>query len=207
MNNQLPQQHEDVTIFQSAYKGEVSVVQNYLKNSTKDINAVDQDQRTLLHWACSGRYVDLAEFLIQQKIDVDKQDESGWTALIIAASVGSLPLVQLLIRVASINLVTNQHRNALHYACSKAYFDIVQVLVENGIEVGKQDISGQTPLFRACVAGHSKTVEYLISKGVNIHHLDGNNDTALHIAIENEHVKLVNLGGDCNFVDSKWGRL
>jgi ankyrin repeat protein len=199
MNQELPQQHQDVTIFQSAYKGEIEVVKNHLKHS-KDINAVDQDQRTLLHWACSGRHVELAEYLIEQKIDVDMQDESGWTALIISASVGSLPLVQRLLRIANINLTTAQNRNALHYACSKSYFEIAQLLVENGIEIAKQDVNGQTPLFRACVSGHVKTVEYLLSKGVNLHHLDANNDTALHVAIENEHsevaILLIQKGAD-----------
>jgi 26S proteasome non-ATPase regulatory subunit 10 len=43
-----------------------------------------QDERTPLHWAASSGSTEITGFLIDQKAEVDEQDNSGWTPLHIA---------------------------------------------------------------------------------------------------------------------------
>jgi len=43
-----------------------------------------QDGRTALHWAAFSGSLDIMQFLLEQKAEVDKIDGSGWTALHIA---------------------------------------------------------------------------------------------------------------------------
>jgi 26S proteasome non-ATPase regulatory subunit 10 len=48
----------------------------------------DDDGRLPIHWAASANNFDIFSLLVQQKaFDPDVQDDSGWTPLMIAASV------------------------------------------------------------------------------------------------------------------------
>ena len=98
----------------------------------------DQDERTPLHWACSFQRVDMVKLLLNPsqvdnkagnisestglssgssnnvkpiKIDIDDlQDASGWTPLHIAAAVGNLDIVKLLVErdpAPDVNLQTS----------------------------------------------------------------------------------------------------
>jgi hypothetical protein len=40
-----------------------------------------QDSRTPLHWAASAGHIDVATYLLANGAEVDKVDDSGWTAL------------------------------------------------------------------------------------------------------------------------------
>ena len=54
---------------------------------------MDADGRTLLHWACSGKHLDLVNILLDRGFPVDTSDEENWTPLIIAVSVGNSEIV------------------------------------------------------------------------------------------------------------------
>jgi 26S proteasome non-ATPase regulatory subunit 10 len=43
-----------------------------------------QDTRTPLHWAASAGHLDVVTYLLANDAEVDKTDDSGWTALHIA---------------------------------------------------------------------------------------------------------------------------
>ncbi len=43
-----------------------------------------QDSRTPLHWAASGGHLDVVTYLLTNRAEVDKTDDSGWTALHVA---------------------------------------------------------------------------------------------------------------------------
>lgn len=43
-----------------------------------------QDSRTPLHWAASAGHVDVVTYLLENGADVDKVDDSGWSALHVA---------------------------------------------------------------------------------------------------------------------------
>jgi ankyrin repeat protein len=68
---------------------------------------------------------------------------------------------------------------------------MVQYLMERGVPV-VQDARGQTPLFRACSKGNQAMVELLLPQ-CNVNHLDQQNETALHVAMEQEHAEIAVL--------------
>jgi ankyrin repeat protein len=45
-----------------------------------------QDSRTPLQWAASGGHSDIVTYLLANGAEVDKVDDSGWTALHIAGA-------------------------------------------------------------------------------------------------------------------------
>lgn len=45
------------------------------------LTSVLQDERTPLHWAASGGHLDITEYLIQQKAQVDASDDASILAI------------------------------------------------------------------------------------------------------------------------------
>ncbi|KAF9449748.1 ankyrin, partial [Macrolepiota fuliginosa MF-IS2] len=82
------------------------------------------DERTPLHWAASSGSLDIARFLIDQKVEVDRPDISGWTALHIAGII------------------------------SAGHKEIVEELIGAGADVNRKNDKGITPLlvFRPLVS-------------------------------------------------------
>ncbi|KAL6608707.1 ankyrin repeat-containing domain protein [Neocallimastix sp. 'constans'] len=55
-------------------------------------------------------------------------------------------------------------------ACNHGNFLLVKYLINHGVEVHKQDIWGDTPLFYACTSGNINLVKYLVEeKGADVH--------------------------------------
>lgn len=57
----------------------------------------DENGMTLLHWAADRGYVEIARYLLEQKISVNAQDAEGQTALHYAAFCGHLETIQVLL--------------------------------------------------------------------------------------------------------------
>ena len=51
----------------------------------------------------------------------------------------------------NVNKKNDTGRASIHYACSKGYTEIVQLLLANGGKVNLKDRFGGTPLHRACL--------------------------------------------------------
>jgi len=82
-------------------------VESLLEANPKLAYYRDSDDRLPIHWACSYNHLPIVQLLTQQKgFDVDVQDGSGWSPLMIAVSVddGDQVVDLLLSREADVNL-------------------------------------------------------------------------------------------------------
>jgi 26S proteasome non-ATPase regulatory subunit 10 len=86
------------TLFTNAYEGHTGVVEGLLLAKPAAIHAKDEDERTALHWACSGSRLETAAMLLEKGASADVPDDSSWTPLHIAASVGCDEIVKLLLQ-------------------------------------------------------------------------------------------------------------
>ena len=68
----------------------------------------------------------------------------GCTALHLAASKGSLPVVQALLTQSGIEVdpVDNGGRSPLHWACVSGYGDVVRLLLQEGAQESRRDKEG-----------------------------------------------------------------
>lgn len=85
----------------------VAAVESLLAANPKLANRKDSDDRLPIHWACSYNHTTIVQLLQQTKdFDVDVQDGSGWTPLMIACSIkdGDEIIDLLLARGADANL-------------------------------------------------------------------------------------------------------
>ncbi|KAL5474017.1 hypothetical protein EMCRGX_G028589 [Ephydatia muelleri] len=87
-----------------------------------DVNIVDKDGRTPLHYACKekGNALECVKMLLEtENVHLDLQDKDGLTALHVAASYGSKPICECLLtkrRQQDVNSQCKIGRTALHYA-------------------------------------------------------------------------------------------
>ncbi|KJP86507.1 hypothetical protein AK88_03883 [Plasmodium fragile] len=70
---------------------------------------------------------------------------------------------------ADINYFDKIGRRALHYACAGGYYEICELLINNGAKVNVSDYKHWTPLHIAVTKMHKEITELLLKNDANIH--------------------------------------
>ncbi|CAH0000972.1 unnamed protein product [Clonostachys byssicola] len=176
----------------AARQGQVRVAENLLKTDPKLSKKVDDDGRYAIHWAASANNLEIVSLLAEQpKFDADIEDGSGWTPLMISASVpDNEPVLTLLIsKGADVNAKT-----------SKKNLDIARLLIDNKASTRIRDRRGQYPIHRAAAVGSAPMVALLLQNKSPLNATDNEGYTPLHHAIAEGHgdtaVALLKAGAD-----------
>ena len=173
--------------------------------STKEIKLTHRSNDLWFNAARKG-YTKLIKLLIKYgDVDVNKQDNRGYTALHLASLYGYKDCVELLIKSGgNLNKQCNNDWTALHWASRYGYKDCVELLIKSGADLNKQDIYGYTSLHEASRNGHKECVKLLIkANGININKKDNDGDTALHKASKFGHkdcLELLVKAGTTNYL-------
>ncbi|XP_015123850.1 nuclear factor NF-kappa-B p100 subunit isoform X2 [Diachasma alloeum] len=120
-----------------------------------DPNACDSHGSYALHeavkmpenWEC-------VDALIKGKVDIERHDDAGRTALHLAAQAGSVRAVELLVKAgADVNKSERSYgRTALHIAVEGRHIEVVRYFLEKtDVNVNKQNFGGNTALHAAVV--------------------------------------------------------
>ena len=107
-----------------------------------------------------------------------------------AAANGRLEVVKLLQELgADINAVSNTGTTAVNQACSRRLTETVKFLVKQGTDIHRPDEQGETCLMNSvpCL----ELCQFLIANGARVNEQDNVGNTALHHAIENNHLPAV----------------
>lgn len=143
----------------------------------------DDDDRLPIHWAASYNRQSIVEILAERKdFDVDAQDGSGWTPLMIASSIpeGDALVDLLLGKDADPNVKTNSGQTALHFAASKSHLDTARKLIAKKATTRVKDKRGQLPLHRAAAVGNVPITQLLLENRSPVNASDVDGLTALH---------------------------
>ncbi|KAH6854564.1 putative proteasome regulatory protein [Chaetomium sp. MPI-CAGE-AT-0009] len=116
-----------------------------------DVNQTNNNGQTSLHFIASKTNLDLARKLLEggraQAASTRVRDKRGQYPLHRAAAVGSVPMLNLLIKHRSpINATDSAGQTALHHAIAEGHGDAAIALLKAGAEAGKKDVDGFTPL-------------------------------------------------------------
>jgi ankyrin repeat protein len=158
-------------------------------------NYYSKHGRTLLQAACESKNLDMVEEILALQpsaINIPASNNGGKTALQIAAAVGSIDIVQMLLKDgAQINAdpALYRGRTALQAAAEVANLDMCILLLSMGADVNAlpSDHNGLTALQAACKSSDIELVKYLCEHNADIHApaaLFGGR-TALQAAAEN----------------------
>nr|GAT54196.1 predicted protein [Mycena chlorophos] len=149
------------------------------------------------HWsaeiviAVKNQHISMTKFLAQYKFPQDQLD----SALFSACHASQTELVRMLLGEMNANPAARKNRkeNVLHVAASAGNVDIVQLLLNKGIDHSPLNNNEQTPLYCAADHGHAAVVQLLLNAGAEHSWEDERNSTPLHAAANGGHIEVVEL--------------
>ena len=154
----------------------------------------DNGGRTCLSLAAEWGHTDTVRYLVGlPEVEINYGSAVNYTALHCAVQKTCTDVVRVLIDAgADIEIKNNDGRSPLH--CAFEVLDNVKMLVEAGAGVNVTDNVGDTCLTLAAYFGHTETVRYLVGlPEVDVNHRDGDNKTALHCAVGENHTDVAQL--------------
>ncbi|KAJ5370497.1 proteasome regulatory particle subunit (Nas6) [Penicillium cataractarum] len=188
-----PDQNAKFPLHEAAREGKTQIAESLLNANPKTALVKDDDERLPIHWAVAYNRLPIVELLVADKnFDPDVEDGSGWTPLMIAASLKDAEgdkIIDLLLRKgADVTMKSNSGQNALHFASSKSNISTVRSLLAHKCSARVKDIRGQLPLHRAAAVGSVPIIKMLLEEGKSpVNATDNDGLTALHHAISEGH--------------------
>ncbi len=137
---------------------------------------------------------DAVLLFLRSGVDIDTQDERGWTPLMISTFNGREEIALLLIENgANVNAKDSAGYGPLHWAAFNGFDSVVELLIDKRAAVNAVSNHGWSPLLQAATRGHLKIAEQLIEAGADVNLASHDGWTPLHKAAANGHAGIVKL--------------
>jgi len=135
-----------------------------------DVNAVEADGATALHWAAHWDDLNTAQSLIDAGAKVNARNELGMTPLLVACANGSAPMIEKLLRAgADANIAAPDGETALMMAARTSTPGAIEALLAHGAKVNARENSrGQTALMWAVAEHRPDIVRVLLAQGADV---------------------------------------
>lgn len=138
---------------------------------------VDVKNGKPLQMACRTRQLDMVQFLVRRRANVNIPSEfTGTTALMYAAQAGDLDICKFLLSRRALPDINCHSRNcgyhngwtALHYACDRGHIPLIKTLIQSGAKIDHPTSDGDTALSIAAESGRFGVVKWMIQNGANV---------------------------------------
>nr|KAF6488686.1 ankyrin repeat and death domain containing 1B [Molossus molossus] len=182
--------------FQNAAKSNNLDLMEKLFEKKVNIDAVNNMNRTALHFAVGANHLSAVDFLLNHKARVDVADKHGLTVIHLAAWSGSLEIMLMLVRAGADRRAKNQDgMNALHFAAQSNNVRIVEYLIQDLHlkDLDQPDEKGRKPFLLAAKRGHVEMIEELIFLNLHTSEKDKEGNAALHLAAKHGHSSVVRV--------------
>lgn len=162
-----------------------SEVLNYI-SKMENISEIDNNGNTLLHTALMWENYEVANYLIDNGIDLNIQNKSLHTPLFIAVKNNNRELVKnLLSKNANTDLLESTNQSPLFSAICRKYIDIAKDLIDAGADLDIRDLSTKCPIIFQCLEGEDNDIAiYLIEAGADLNQQNIEKKTLLHLVID-----------------------
>ncbi|KAF4959533.1 hypothetical protein FGADI_1600 [Fusarium gaditjirri] len=178
-NPNIPRDNGNTALHSAATFGDVKIVEtllDYGANVQTSNEIGDIPLLLAVRYRKESTYMKLLE-----RGAVDICGENSRTALIEAASVGDLKLMETLIeKGAKVDICHKNGRTALIEASRSGHARIVKLLLENEPNVNHQDHQGNTALMKACRHNYSDIIVALLVANARLDIRNHEGKTALH---------------------------
>ncbi|XP_062983113.1 M-phase phosphoprotein 8 isoform X2 [Elgaria multicarinata webbii] len=159
--------------------------QKHLDGEDENHLAVEAISSTQLRDAVKNGHYDMAKMALNsnEEYNLDQEDSSGMTLVMLAAAGGHDDILRLLVRKgAKVNCRQKNGTTALIHAAEKNYLTTVAILLEAGACMNLQQNSGETALMKACKRGNYDIVRLMIESGADCNISSKHQSNALHFA-------------------------
>jgi ankyrin repeat protein len=147
--------HGRTPLMWAAMRNDLSMIEILLKWKA-DVHMKDHEGLTALHYVARQGAYECAELLLKAGCQVDIKDYAGRTPLIdfcfhSRAQVDQIPLFRLLVNSGGdVHCKSDRrHWTCLHMAAAAGNTDILQLLLDRGVDVNARNKDGNTPIMMA----------------------------------------------------------
>ena len=193
---------EEINIIHIASKeGNIEAVKQHLTTDA-DINALDHEGNTPLHYAVYNDQTEMIRLLIDKGAEVNRKrkganHEDGVTPLHTATWRSTIETMELLIdNGADVNMKRTDGAIALHYAVWFGLKEKTEFLLSKGSDVKARDgdNNGATPLHEAVMRSpNNGIIELLITNKLDVNNMDDSGKTPLDWAIKYDQPETADL--------------
>jgi len=189
----------------AASHGSLNMVKTLI-NFGMNIHEVDNDNCTILMYACKNHILTL-----YKRLEREIQDINVNTIMDFAKNMydeqtdiydnnynhnvnkyGYIHLVRYLVEQGvNINAKDSKGNNALIIASTNGFLNLVEYLLINKIHINEKNNQGYTALMCAAMYGHLNTVKCLINHGADTKILDNNGNNVLLLAVREGQLEVV----------------
>ena len=178
--------------------GSMTIAELLLNNGAR-VGQVDDDGETPLLMAASQGHALIVKLLLDRGAPVNNVDSQGFTALSYAVFRGHVKIVQLLLDNGAEDIGDDP---VLLHTAVNGYAEIMELLLEHGVQVDRANTEGETPLLFAAHLGHINLVRMLLDKGAQADKANKTGEAPLLVAIASGHTEiaqlLINFGAQVN---------
>ncbi|XP_012671453.2 histone-lysine N-methyltransferase EHMT1a isoform X2 [Clupea harengus] len=159
----------------------------YLLKAGAASNQKDLRGSTCLHLAAKmGHYSIMQHLLTVASLDVNCQDDGGWTPITWAIEYKHKDHVHLLLsKGADVHVRDTEENICLHWAAFSGSDDIAQLLLETGSDLHAANIYGDSPLHIAVREKQLDCVMLFLSRGADVNLRNRDGDTPLDCCLPN----------------------
>lgn len=142
----------------------------YLLRAGASATHKDVEGFTCLHLAAKSGHYNIVEHLLSKRIiDINCQDDGGWTAMIWATEYRHVDQVRLLLsKGADINIRDKEENICLHWAAFSGSAEIAELLLDANCDLQALNIHGDSPLHIAARENRLECITLLLSHGADV---------------------------------------
>ena len=182
-----------------------------LLDAEADPNIANKNDYTCLHFSVLGNCSkEVIQTIIGQGADVNAKNQESQTALLLACEKGNTDIVNILLSAgADPNIADMDGNICLHHAVNKyCTKNLLQALINQGVNVNATNQKNQTALLRACINVENVKISKLLGAGADPTIADEDSNTCLHFSVLGNCSKeviqaIVDHGADVNATNNK----
>ncbi|XP_077404838.1 histone-lysine N-methyltransferase EHMT2 [Vanacampus margaritifer] len=170
-------------LLEAIVNNHVEVVRYLIQNGAC-VYHVEEDGYTGLHHAAKQGNLETVNILLETgQVDVNSQDNGGWTPIIWAAEHKHVDVIKVLLnRGADVTINDKELNVCLHWAAYAGNLDIAEMVLNAGCSLASVNVHGDTPLHIAAREGYLDCVTLFLSRGADIDTINREGDTPLTLA-------------------------
>ncbi|XP_053551684.1 histone-lysine N-methyltransferase EHMT1 isoform X2 [Bombina bombina] len=163
---------------------------HYLVKAGALLDPKDSEGSTCLHLAAKKGHFEVVKYLLSNtQMDVNCQDDGGWTPMIWATEYKHVELVKLLhSKGADINIRDNEENICLHWAAFAGSVEIAEILLASKCDPRAVNIHGDSPLHISARENRYECVILFLSHGCDVGLKNKEGETPLECASPNSQV-------------------